>query len=216
MALTLVLFDLGVREDRLVRVAFGAPSMPIGMEARPVRLAGRKRIEGHDSQYHGPVAPVSRRHRAGHCAPSPRGVEGLHRPYYLYYLSAAGPHPAANRATCSCRIFKLERIDGETHPRLARRARVLSSGRRTESARPSSAMDHDVIEALPPDRSEQSRRNRAIFVPLAGSLRLPGGCLMRNICWSKICRDIKNTSRRCVIASCRISGKTNYSSVIAG
>ena len=42
---------------------------------------------------------------------------------------------------CPCRIFKLERTDGEAHPRLARRARVLPSGRRAESARPSSAID---------------------------------------------------------------------------
>ena len=41
---------------------------------------------------------------------------------------------------CPCRIFKLERTDGEGHPRLARLARVLRSGRRAESARPSSAI----------------------------------------------------------------------------
>ena len=39
-----------------------------------------------------------------------------------------------------CRISKLERTDGEPHPRLARRARVLPSGRRAESARPSLAI----------------------------------------------------------------------------
>jgi hypothetical protein len=36
---------------------------------------------------------------------------------------------------CPCRIFKPERTDCEAHPRLARRARVLRSGRRAESAR---------------------------------------------------------------------------------
>jgi hypothetical protein len=39
--------------------------------------------------------------------------------------------------TCPCRIFKPGRTDGEAHPRLARRARVLPSGRRAELARPS-------------------------------------------------------------------------------
>jgi hypothetical protein len=41
---------------------------------------------------------------------------------------------------CPCRIFKRERTDGEARPRLARRARVLPSGRRAESARLSSAI----------------------------------------------------------------------------
>jgi hypothetical protein len=64
------------------------------------------------------------------------------------------------RSTCClCRIFKLERTDGEAHTR----ARVLPSGRRAECVCPSSveqmaemllAKDRDVIEAAPPDRSD--------------------------------------------------------------
>jgi len=47
-----------------------------------------------------------------------------------------------NRAVthCPCRIFKLEHADGEGRPRLASRVRVLPSGRRAESACPSSAI----------------------------------------------------------------------------
>ena len=47
---------------------------------------------------------------------------------------------ASERSCYPYRIFKPERTDGEAHPRLARRARVLPSGRRVESERPSSAI----------------------------------------------------------------------------
>jgi hypothetical protein len=58
-------------------------------------------------------------------------------------MTASKPFGQSTRTTtsCACRIFKPERTDGEAHPRLARRARVLPSGRRAESARPSSAID---------------------------------------------------------------------------
>jgi hypothetical protein len=78
------------------------------------------------------------------------------------------------RSRCPSRTFKLERTDGEAHPRLAVQARVLRSERRAESAHPSLLVsveqmkemlltkDDHVIEAVPPEALSRDSRGPSI------------------------------------------------------
>jgi hypothetical protein len=98
-----------------------------------------------------------------------------------------------------CRIFELERTNGEDRARLARQARALRSGRRAQWARPSSAKgayrprvillvsveqmtemllakDHRVIEAVPPDRCDQPLRESILGSSRSGAIPYAHRC----------------------------------------
>jgi hypothetical protein len=99
--------------------------MPIGMQALPVQPPGRKRIEGHDSQYHAPVVLISR-------PPAPTTVRSRRLPARPRRQGSSSP-------ISSVRPGRPSRVGDR--PRITEAAPVASPS----STPPCSASDQDCV-----------------------------------------------------------------------